>query len=181
MAVTAAKKYTLDEYAQLPDDGTRRELDEGELVMMTFPNLAHSRIAMRLAYRLGPWVEDEGLGEVLVEAAFVLRKEPVILRGPDAAFVRAERGATADEDGWSEGSPDLAVEIVSPSDRTGELNRKIQQYLGHGSQVVMAIYPRDRSVCLYRPNRAREPFGPTDNLEIPDLFPGWSMPVAELF
>lgn len=181
MAATATKKYSLEEYAQLPDDGVRRELDEGELVMMTFPNLSHSRIAMRLAYSLGPWVEDRGLGEVLVEAAFVLQRRPAILRGPDAAFVRAVRAAAADAEGWMEGSPDLAVEIVSPSERSRSVARKIEEYLRFGSAAVMVIHPREQTVHIHRAGSPTVTLGPADSLEIPELFPGWSMPIAELF
>ena len=181
MAVAATRKLTLEEYARLPDDGTRRELDEGELVMMTFPNLSHTRRAMRLAYRLGPWVEDRELGEVLVEAGFVLQRDPPILRGPDAAFVRAARGSTADEDGWIEGSPDMAVEVVSPSDRTGDLQRKIKQYLDFGSTVVLTLHPRERIVRIHRSGAPIATIGAGELLEIQELFPGWSMPVKDLF
>ncbi len=181
MAATATKKLTLEEYARLPDDGVRRELDEGELVMMTFPNLAHSRIAMRLALGLGPWVHDRGLGEILVEAGFLLERNPAVLRGPDIAFISAARAETADANGWIEGAPELAVEVVSPNEGAQDLHRKVHQYLEHGAVVVAAIYPRERSVHVHRRAETILALGPADTLEIPDLFPGWSMPVADLF
>ena len=149
--------------------------------MMTFPNLSHSRIAMRLAYNLGPWVEARGLGEVLVKAGFVLQRQPVILRGPDAAFVRADRVAAADEEGWIEGSPDLAVEVVSPSERGRAISRKLQEYQEFGSAVVLAVDPRGRRISVHRVGEPIVTLGPDNTLEITDLFPGWSMLVAELF
>lgn len=181
MAVAATKKYSLEEYAQLPDDGTRRELDEGELVMMTFPKSRHSFAASNLYDSLNPWVRAHGLGRCFMEAGFLLQRQPPILRGPDVAFVRAERIESVDPDLWFEGGPDLAVEVISPSERSSDVARKVEQYLRHGSRLVVAIQPMDEVLRVHRFARPTVILGPADALEIPDLFPGWSMPIAELF
>lgn len=181
MAATATKKLTLEEYARLPDDGVRRELDEGELIEMTFPRSRHTITALNLYDRLNPWVRSQGMGRCFMDAGFLMQDEPAVLRGPDVAFVRSDRLANMDLDDWIEGAPELAVEVVSPSEGAQDLHRKVHQYLEHGVVVVATIYPRERSVHVHRRAETILALGPADTLEIPDLFPGWSMPVADLF
>ena len=181
MAATATKKLTLEEYARLPDDGVRRELDEGELIEMTFPRSRHTITALNLYDRLNPWVRSQGMGRCFMDAGFLMQDEPAVLRGPDVAFVRSDRLANMDLDGWIEGAPELAVEVVSPNEGAQDLHRKVHQYLVHGAVAVATIYPREQSVHVHRRGETILALGPTDTLEIPDRFLGWSMPVADLF
>lgn len=181
MAVAATKKYSLEEYAQLPDDGVRRELDEGELVTITFAKSRHTFAALNLYDRLNPWVRERGLGRCFMDTGFVLQAEPAILRGPDVAFLCAERVRSIDLDKWIEGSPDLAVEVHSPSETLGGLQRKLRQYLEFGSAVAVAVYPLESRLQIHRAGGPTVTLGPSDSLEIPELFPEWSMPIAELF
>ena len=81
----------------------------------------------------------------------------------------------------SRGGPELAVEVVSPSDSADDLQEKIQQYLASGSQVVWVVYPKTRTVNVFRQAAASATLGEDDLLEEPHLFPGWSVPVSELF
>ncbi|MBI1358539.1 MAG: Uma2 family endonuclease [Acidobacteria bacterium] len=178
---TTTGLLTLADYEQLPDDGVRRELDEGELVVMTFPKPRHTFAALNFYDALNPWVRSRGLGRCVTDAGFLLVEEPPVLRGPDVAFVRAERVAALDPDNWIQGAPDLAVEVVSPSESAEDLFRKVQQYLQHGSQAVLTIYPRERTVHVHRQGQAIAVVTDADVLEVPELFPGWSIPAADLF
>ena len=178
---TATPTLTLTEFAALPAAGGRpRELDEGRLVEMTFPRTRHAFAASAFYDALNPWVVARSLGRCFIEAGFVVSADPPTLRAPDVAFVRQERLETADLDGWFEGAPDLAVEIVSPSDSAEELLRKIAQYLRGGSRAVLAVYPSARQILVHRPGGSIRLLGEDDALELPELFPGWSAPVAGL-
>src|ERR1700681_1693079 len=141
---------TLKEYELLPDEGVRHELDEGELITMPGPKWRHSMIAMIISSVLGSYVQARRLGVVLVEANFLLHPEPPTLREPDIAFVRAERVREVDPDGYFAGAPDLAVEIVSPSDSMVDMDRKVEQYLAARSTLVWVVMPKHERIRIFR-------------------------------
>lgn len=112
-------------------------------------------------------VERDGLGEVLIEAGFVIDREGPIVRAPDVAFLSRGRSESADLDGWFEGAPDLAVEIVSPSDSAQDLHRKIGQYLAAGSRAVLAVYPLSREVLIHCSDHTIRALGPGGRARTP--------------
>ena len=78
-------------------------------------------------------------------------------------------------------SPELAVEVISPSESAADVDRKVELLLAHGSQTVWVIYPRTSKVQVYLANRTSFSRGIHDSLSLPDLLPGWELPVAGLF
>ena len=99
-------------------------------------------------------VRRAGLGRIRCQAGFELDGLDLI-RIPDVAFVGMDRLLGARKDEWIQGSPDLAVEVVSLSNDPEDLAEKIEQYLEFGSREVWIIYPRTRQVHIYFPGRAR--------------------------
>ncbi len=94
------------------------ELIAGELVMMSPAGFDHGRFASRIVTALENHVSRQGLGIVTTaEAGFQLARDPDTVRAPDVAFVRADRIPPGGVKGYFQGAPDLAVEVVSPSDR----------------------------------------------------------------
>ena len=86
-----------------------------------------------------------------------------------------------DEDaGFFPGPPDIAVEVISPSDRLTDVAEKVQDYLDAGTLVVIVANPRNRTVAVHRTSGAIT-LTESDVLEIPELIPGWRMPVADIF
>ncbi len=81
---------------------------------------------------------------------FVQPGNPDIVRGPDLAFVA--RRIQDLPDGFTEGAPDLAVEVISPAGRAGEVQEKVREYLKYGTQVVWVVDPRSRTVTAYYPS-----------------------------
>jgi Uma2 family endonuclease len=77
------------------------------------------------------------------------------------------------------GAPDLAIEVVSPTDLEVDLRRKIDAYLDGGSKSVWVVYPEARSVMIYTPDSIRELKG--DQSITDPLLPGFSTPVAAFF
>jgi len=172
---------TLEQFLRLPDDGMQHELNRGELVTMPPPNLRHARIANRIAQALADYVKGKRMGEVLVEAGYNLRGgESPIVRQPDVSFVRATRIRQADQDGWIEGAPELAVEVVSPANTAQDLEDKIEQYLAFGAQSVWVIYPKQRRMRVYRLGGEQTVLDDTSDITEPELFPGLSIPVREI-
>ena len=172
---------SLEEYERLPDEGVQHELDEGELVTMPPPKYWHSRIARIIGRALDRFVEPRELGEVLIEAGFLLHPDPLTIRQPDVAFVRAERTRKPDLEGYLEGAPDLAVEIASPSDSMADLDRKVEQYLAAGSTLVWVVMPKYERIRIYRADGTSTVRHRGEMLDAPELLPGWSMPVEQVF
>ena len=172
---------TLEQFLRLPEDGMQHELNRGELVSMPPPSLQHARIANRIAQALADYVKGKRMGEVLVEAGYSLRGgELPIVRQPDVSFVSALRIRRADQEGWIEGAPELAVEVVSPANTAQDLEDKIEQYLTFGAKAVWVIYPKQRRVRVYRVGGDQTVLDNTSDITEPELFPGLSIPVREI-
>ena len=128
---------TADEDSRLPDNGLRQELQAGVLIAEPQPFPRHAEIQARLAQALLNFVDPRGLGVVLTACGFLPSRRPDTVRGPDVSFVRRDRfDADEVERAFSPGAPDLAIEIVSPSNRPGEMHAKVADYLAAGSRLV---------------------------------------------
>jgi Uma2 family endonuclease len=177
------RTYTLSEYEQLPEeDGTWIELVEGRLVREPRPNAEHSWIATELAGRIREHVRTNRLGITLGEAGFLLADEPPTVRGPDVAFIaRANlpRGGFP-RPFWTV-PPDLAVEIVSPSNTRAEVREKVLEYLAAGTRLVWVVEPRDRLVTTYSSRTDVRVQKGEDTLDGFDVLPGFRLRVADVF
>jgi Uma2 family endonuclease len=180
---THAKLMTAEELAQLPDDGRLYELVRGELRTMSPSGRKHGRIAARLAWRLGQYAEANGLGEIAIaEAGFLIARNPDTVLAPDVGFISTARAASAsDNETFWPFAPDLAVEVVSPGDRPGEVKEKIRDWLGAGTRLVIIIEPRKQIVTVYRSLTEFTELTINDELTGGDVVPGWAMPVSALF
>lgn len=173
---------TADDLWRLQDSEQRYELVEGELIEVTPPGGVHGRIARRLSARLGDYADLHGLGETLVETGFCLERRPDTVRGPDVSFLSAEQvPAGGLPEGFIEGAPDLAVEIVSPNDSAAYLEEKVQDYLSHGTHLVWVIYPQTRTVIVHRPDGSAQMLGVDDELSGEDVVPGFTLQIGDLF
>jgi Uma2 family endonuclease len=177
---TTASAITAEQLLAMPPDDWRYELVNGELRRMSPAGEEHGRIAMNLGGRLAQFVRERGLGVVYAaETGFLLRREPDTVRAPDVAFVKASRHSSVN--GFFPGAPDLAVEVVSPSDSYVEVEEKVLEWLGCGTSVVLVITPRKRAVSIYRSTDDIRILSEVDTLDLSFLIPGFSVVVRELF
>ena len=167
-------------FEQLPDDGMHREIIQGELITLPPPKWKHSDVARR-ANRALLSLEDQGLGHVYVEAGYKLSDNPPTWIQPDVSFLRAERFRTAARGGYLTGAPGLAMEIVSPSESARDVKRKVEALLAAGGQRVWVVYPESRRVNVFLRDGTSCIRRASDTLSLPDLLPGWELPVAKLF
>ncbi len=180
VATTTTALLTLEEFQNLPDNGMWQELVEGELIEMPPPDYSHTDTIHALLLSLDAWARQAG-GEFKArsEAAFTLCDDPPTVRVPDLALFRAERVAGLQR-GYPTGSPELAIEVVSPSNTVRDLARRVDQYLEFGSLAVLVIDRRQCKVELYTPGRATQIFGPDDIVTVPDIAPSWSIKLSDL-
>jgi len=162
-------------------DRDRYELVRGRLRVCEPPGGVHGRLAMRLGYLLHAHVEGHNLGTVLVESGYVLQRRPDTVRGPDISFVSRAR-MTPDQipEQFIPGTPDLAIEILSPDDRPGEIRERLADYFGAGTRRVWVVDPRGRCIVIHTPEGRARRLGTSDVLEGEDVVPGFRCAVAEV-
>ena len=179
---TAARLMTVDELWKLPDDNLRHELVSGELRSMPLNGFNHGVVVSRLACLLGNHCHVNKLGGVTGASGYILRRDPDTVRATDVAFVRSERLAAVGRPvNFWEGAPDLAVEVLSPSDTAEEVDDKVNEYLTAGTTLVWLVNPRQKTVTVHRSGLQPLVLREADNLDGGDVIPGFRCGVAELF
>jgi Uma2 family endonuclease len=172
---------TAEEFSKMPGS-KHQELIRGEVVETMPPGGIHAEIAGELVRLLRNWFKQGRGGYAGVEAGFVLSRDPDNVRGPDVYYVRPERMPSGGvPEGFWPIAPDLAVEVVSPSETVNEVREKVRDFLTAGTPLVWTIHPRTREVVAHTPDGLARTYNSEDILEFPDVLPGFSCKVAELF
>ena len=166
---------------RLPDDGWRRELVRGELLEMSPPNARHGRVVIRLGSRLEAYVDKHGLGEVYSEVGWIFEQDPDTVLGPDLSFVRKSRLAEVNDEGFARTFPDLAIEVVSPSNTAAEMMRKVDIYFRCGVSAVWIIEPKGQIAEIHRKGEPVRRLRLDGALEDAELLPGFSLTLRDLF
>jgi Uma2 family endonuclease len=144
----AARRWTYEEFAELPDDGNRYEVIGGELYVTPSPRTLHQVIVSRLNRVLGAFVEEHQLGEVIVGPIDVLFGEGDYM-APDLVFVRAERHAVVSDRGLEE-APDLIIEVLSPGTAKRDRGIKRERYAHFGVPEYWVVDPVARRIEILR-------------------------------
>jgi Uma2 family endonuclease len=180
---------TAGDLRAVPDPDLPHELWRGALRVVMPAGGAHGLAVSRLTVTLARHVDADDLGDLFSESTgFLLERGPDTVLCPDIAFVakgRLPAGARL----WSfpEIAPDLAVEVLSPSDRPAAVRAKVAEYLRLGVRCVWVFDTAERRVQVH----ARGPgpgspiatteLGEGDVLDGGDALPGFHQPLAELF
>jgi len=182
MSTVAHQVLTAEELWLLPVTHTRRVLVRGEVIETMPPGGRHGAIAVVLATLLRLWTQKGAGGYVGVEAGYILSRQPDTVRGPDVSYIRADRlPATGIPEGFWTVAPDLAVEIVSPSETADDVREKVRDFLHAGTPLVWTVYARTQEVVVHTPDGVARTYSSNDTLEYLDALPGFSCTVAELF
>jgi Uma2 family endonuclease len=177
---TTTNLLSWEAFEQLPEDGMHYEILAGELITLPPPKSRHSVIASNGFKALLP-LEERRLGRVMLEAGYKLAEDPATWIQPDVSFIAAEHLRATAPDGYFLGAPELAVEVVSPSESARTLNRKVKALLAAGGHAVWVLYPDDVQVRVYLADGTSYSRSAGETLSVPDLLPGWELPVAILF
>lgn len=180
--MAAPKLVTAEELLWMPETTGPLELVRGQVIKSSWFNVLHGLTTAQFSSTLDRWSEDTALGVVGVRAGFILARNPDTVRAPDVWFVRRDRlPATGIPDGYLEAAPDLAVEVVSFADTAQSLREKIDDDLASGTPLVWVVYPTTRTVIAHTPDGLARNFLESDTITAPDVLPGFSCPVADLF
>lgn len=180
MATTV--QMTAEDLLEMPDDGRKFELIRGELREMAPVNYLHGRFVLWLGRKVGDFAEAHQLGDVNTDTGFVLARRPDIVLAPDLAFIRADRiPLPGDQLSFAELAPDLAIEVLSPSNRAQEMLDKVLLYLEAGTRLIWIFDHKREAVTVHTPDRVARTLLAGDVLDGGDVLPGFSLPVAEIF
>jgi len=177
-------RLTHDDYVNLPDDGRRHELIEGELIVTPAPVTRHQRIARRLLVAIDLHLQATRTGEVFIAPLDVILSAYDVVQ-PDLLFVSNERRAIVQD--WVRGAPDLVVEILSPASRRADEVTKRHLYGRFDVREYWIVDPEVDAIKVYRraadgtfPRVAELAAADGDALQTP-LLPGFSIALRELF
>lgn len=139
---------TVQQYHELPPRAdVITELHWGQVVTLTRPKMRHAKLQSRLVRLLRP--KAEHLGVVESEVAFRALAE-YDLRGADVAFVSQQRWEATDDEDNLQGSPELVIEVLSPSNTKREMQEKATLYLATGALEFWIVDARHKNVTVIR-------------------------------
>ncbi|MEG4031600.1 MULTISPECIES: Uma2 family endonuclease [unclassified Microcoleus] len=155
------------------------ELEDGRLSIVGPSDIVSSEISSILIRLLGNWVYPRRLGRVFDSAGGFIMPDTNV-KAPDVSFVRAARLRHSPRY-LGELVPDLVVEIKSQSDRIKPIETKVLKFIELGAIVGILIDPDEETVTIYRSTGEPTVLGNGDILTLAELFPGWELPVSELW
>ena len=145
------------------------------------PKSLHTLVARKIFKLLEAILDNSGFGFALMEAGYILSRDPLTIRQPDVSALSKDRIKATGPDDYFEGAPELAVEVVSPSDPAEDLQIKVEQYLQSGAKQVWVLYPKTKHVQVFYGAGHSMVFDESQTLEGGELLPGFSAKVADLF
>ena len=186
---TRERDYTIDDVWRMAsasaNEGSRYTLIDGELIVTMSPGYLHGRIAGEIARLMGNFVVERDLGDVTVESGHYPSPDRGTLLLPDVAFISKERAPLPDLDTFAPIMPDLAVEIISPSQDWEEMRGKVEIYLRHRTSMVWLIHPKEQSAEMWTTADDGTPQSATidvdGELSGGAVLPGFSLPLRHLF
>ena len=183
MTPTAALEPQPTVSAPVVEDGLF-EIVEGRRVEMPPMSAYEVQIASFLLVNLGVFANTHQLGRVVGEMLFALEPDQKLQRRPDVAFVSYQnwaRGRPVPRTNAWEVVPDLAVEVVSPTNFAEEVVTRVLEFFRAGTRQVWVVYPAPRQVYLYRSPTEVQVLTRSDELDAGPVLPGFRLPVATLF
>lgn len=146
--ITSKKKYTYQDYFNLPDDGPRYELINGELVMTPAPNTMHQNIIVKMIYEIERFLQQQKIGKLFCAPTDVKFSDSNILQ-PDIFFISKERSGIITEK-MINGTPDVIIEILSPGTAYYDLLEKKEIYEQSGVAEYWIVDPKKLRIDVYR-------------------------------
>ena len=185
---TTTRLITADELLVMPhrdENGNdcRLELIRGELKVMSPSKPLHGIVCAEVAAELRDFVREHDLGVVVgAETGFIVERDPDSVLGVDAAFISNERlSAVEDLDKFFPSAPDLAVEVMSPSNTAREMEKKVALYFAAGARAVWVFNPKKKTAAVYATPSDVRVLTENDTLQGGDVLPGFRLELSKLF
>ena len=174
------KPVTIEDMYNMPKDGRKYELVDGEIVVSP-GNWRHTEIATKIAHIFGTFLDASQVGKVFCDNLGIVLPNRN-LRSPDVTFVGAEKLPDGElPEAFAEVVPDLAVEVLSPSNSPEYIAKKIGEFLECGVTMVWVVDPVHKTITVYRSLSQTEQYPADDTITAEPLLPGFSCRVSRLF
>ena len=180
----APQAMTAEEYVTLSDQrsGCAYELVRGALVVRDLEvSWTHSYVQGKLCRYLDEWMEKFGHGEVGVGVDCLLGEAPDTIRVPDVAVLLQPFDTENAFLGRVRGAPDIAIEVLSPSNSPQEMRDKTSDYFNAGALRVWIVDPEARTIVIHKADGTNTRFRGTDRLEDPEILPGFALEMQKVF
>jgi len=178
---TTTHLMTAEELIKLPRGQHRYELVKGELLTMSPSGGQHGAVTMYLSAPLATFVLANKLGIVFgAETGFILERNPDTVLAPDFSFIRKGRIETIPAT-YLEIPPDLAVEVISPSESKPKVEKKTAQWFEFGTRAVWLVYAKTRTVEVRNSSGKNVLLTESDELSGGDVLSGFRISVRDIF
>jgi len=184
MASIDTHLLTADEFRLLPDQNQPLELVRGSVVMMSNPGARHGHVCHCIGRILGNFISQHDLGFIFSnDAGVITERNPDTVRGPDIAYYSFQRipKDPGPPEGYPDVVPELVFEVLSPSDSWKKVLRKITEFIEAGVSIACVADPQSRQITVFYSDRSSEKLTCDDVISFPDLLPGFSSHVRDLF
>jgi Uma2 family endonuclease len=179
--MTSMRLYTAEEFEALGDD-RRTELVRGVILEVREPpGYAHGFTVVEIVSAIRNYLDAHPIGVAVAEAGIVTERGPDTVRAPDASFMTYERAKQLKGYGFSRVAPDLAVEVLSPSNTPREIEKKVAEYFTMGARLVWIADPKKRMVSVLAPEARPYVVDGDEFLDGGDVLPGFRVQVKKLF
>jgi Uma2 family endonuclease len=175
------RRLTLEEFLELPEEEPALELICGQVVQKVSPKGPHGRIQMRLGVLIDTYAEPRRLGLAFSETRTSFGGASPV---PDVVFYRWERVPRTPEGRIADDfttPPDLAIEIISPSQRRNPLIRRCHWYVENGVRIALLIDPGRETAMLFRPGAEPIMLAHDEQIDLEELLPGFRLTPRQLF
>lgn len=182
--LTTPQKLSGEEFLQLYGDQSGFELDEGRLVELDMPGLLHGEVCGNAYHLIREFVKPRKLGRVFTNDCHIRTKStPDSYRGADVLYISYESYAAdlPTPKGMFTPPLELVIEVKSPSDSFSKMTDKATEYLNAGVKVVLVLDPETESAGVFRGNEFPMRFHNGDEFTLPDILPGFALPVKRFF
>ncbi len=170
-------RITPDEFMQLKIENA--ELVDGQIIEKMPTMFSHDKLVGIIFALIFAFVRKHNLGEVAAGGSFKTGEDQV--RVPDVSFISNQDLEGEDLDSYIQKPPTLAVEIISKNDTYGDVDDKADEFLAAGTQMVWIVNPRRRTVAVHTPDGLPVVYNIGDTIPGGAVFPGFELPVAEIF
>jgi Uma2 family endonuclease len=155
---------------------------QDQLTDLDNSGMEHGNISAYLCGIIEIYARSQNLG-ITCNSSTAFNLKSGNKRSPDISFVVKQRlqGIKRLPKGFFEGAPDLAVEVLSPTNTFEEIHQKIVEYFNNNCQLVWLVHPDERTVLVYHKPEPDQLLTINDNLNGENILPGFSLPISELF
>jgi Uma2 family endonuclease len=181
MVVATPPQMTVEEFFKLHGSESNVELVRGQIVRYPMPGVRHGVICLNAGAVVRDFVRANKLGRVTGNDTLI-RISVDTTRGADVCYVSyGKLPPGLSPEGVLEVAPELVIEVRSPSDLWTDALGKVLDYLRIGVPVVVILDPKTESASVFRSGTRQETFEKDETLTVPDVLPGFGVPVARFF